>query len=430
VTRQIRTRLVILLCALAVTALTSESADWEPITLVLALGGVMTVADAPVVFTRRLRMSGGLMVQATAMALLGPAPAVAIGLASTGIESRLNRVSAARTCSNAIIVTVLGLVGGVLFEALGARFGLDRNDGAYGLLVLPVYALLLALNLLLIAGLHPDLAPSERRRVFVETGLPALPFELVSGLVATAVVLAWPQVGFVAIAGLFVALFLTVPLARTLGEAMRSDDRASEVARLSSDRERLMSEMLLAESRERARLAELLHDGPMQRLTAMRQDAAERRDDTAALDQTIAETRAIISAFHPATVREQSFETSLRAAVAPFPAARSITLTVTATAADETVLASTLLPVAQELVVNAVKHASPTAIDVAVTDADGRLTLEVNDDGVGIDTGRANRAVQAGHLGLAMVRRRVEAVGGTLEITTRPDGGTRSRVIL
>ena len=54
--------------------------------------------------------------------------------------------------------------------------------------------------------------------------------------------------------------------------------------------------------------------------------------------------------------------------------------------------------------------------------------LEVNDDGTGIDTSDAGRAVQSGHLGLAMVRRRVEDSGGRFEIETRPDGGTRSRI--
>ena len=56
--------------------------------------------------------------------------------------------------------------------------------------------------------------------------------------------------------------------------------------------------------------------------------------------------------------------------------------------------------------------------------------LEVDDDGVGIDDAASRRAVQAGHLGLAMVRRRVEDVGGSLEIATRVDGGTHSRVVL
>jgi signal transduction histidine kinase len=85
---------------------------------------------------------------------------------------------------------------------------------------------------------------------------------------------------------------------------------------------------------------------------------------------------------------------------------------------------------AQEFVVNAIKHAGPTAITVRGEADAGTLMIEVNDDGVGIDTEQAGRAVQAGHLGLAMVLRRVETVGGHLDIATRRDGGTRSRVVL
>ena len=88
------------------------------------------------------------------------------------------------------------------------------------------------------------------------------------------------------------------------------------------------------------------------------------------------------------------------------------------------------MPVARELVVNAVKHADPTRIDVTVREEAVWLVLEISDDGVGIDTVQADRAVQAGHVGLAMVRRRVEDAGGELEIATRPDGGTHSRVVL
>ena len=54
-----------------------------------------------------------------------------------------------------------------------------------------------------------------------------------------------------------------------------SDERAAEVARLASDRERLLSEVMDAERRERSRLAESLHDGPMQRFMVIRQDAAD-----------------------------------------------------------------------------------------------------------------------------------------------------------
>jgi signal transduction histidine kinase len=426
----VRGRLLALALLVVVAALSSERGDWEPVSLVLALFVVMVVADVPVFTSRRLRLSGGLMVQSTIMALLGAAPAVAAGLLATGVESRFNRVRRAAALANLLIVAALGLVGGVLFEALGTRFGVDREDSAYALLVLPIYAVLIALNLVLIAGLHPDLAGADRRRMFRDSGLPGLPFELVYAILASVAVLAWPRAGLAVAVGLLAVQLLTIPLARTLSEALRSDERASEVERLSSDRDRLLSEVLLAESRERARLAESLHDGPMQRLAALRQNVAEGRASAADLDQAMAETRSIISAFHPATVRELGFEAALRAAVAPFPAAGSIALTIEAGADDDDLAGTLLLPIAQELVVNAVKHASPSAIDVAVERIDGHLVLDVSDDGVGIDTVQAGRAVQAGHVGLAMVRRRVEDAGGSLEIATRNDGGTRSRVTL
>ena len=147
----------------------------------------------------------------------------------------------------------------------------------------------------------------------------------------------------------------------------------------------------------------------------------------AGLDAAIAETRAVISAFHPATVREIGFAAALRAAVSPFPAAQSIDLTIAHEVDDRYLAGTLLLPIAQELVVNAVKHASPSTIDVSVRIDDGQFMLEVSDDGVGIDTSDAGRAIQAGHLGLAMVRRRVEDTGGYL--TSRPAAtAARTRV--
>jgi two-component system NarL family sensor kinase len=258
-------------------------------------------------------------------------------------------------------------------------------------------------------------------------------------------VLLWIQGGVDAAVGLLAVLVIVIPLTRSLMGGLRSSDdlvepqsvsyaRAVEVSRLAADRERLLEEALSAEERERARLAEALHDGPMQRLIALRQDAAEPAATTtasmlAAIDDTIAKTRAVISSLHQATSRELGFEPSLRAAIAPFPASRSVELTVHSTVDDQT-LAVALLRIAQELTVNAKKHARPRRIDVRVTSEGDDIVLEVNDDGVGIDSSDAGRGVQAGHVGLAMVRRRVEDGGGEFEIETRPDGGTRSRVVL
>jgi signal transduction histidine kinase len=422
-------------------AFTSDQEDWEPVGLLLTLGIGTVVANAASVAAGSVRLSAGLMVQTTAMALLGPAPAVLIAIVSDVIDARVNRVSLASTMNNLLTFSLLGLVGGVLFELLRDWFDLGLEDTGYALLTLPVYLLLSALNLAMVTVLHPELPRGARVRVFWESGVPVFPLEFINGGLAATIVLAWGTAGLVVAAPLVMILAVMIPLSRTVANALTrtadllalravSDERAAEVARLASDRERLLTEVVAAESRERARLAESLHDGPMQRLMAVRQDAADERRDTAQLDEAIAETRAIISAFHPAAVRELGFEASLRSAVAPFPAARSIGLTIHVGPDDQALADTLLLRVAQELVVNAVKHAAPSRIDVLVHEEAGRLVLDINDDGIGIDTEQADRAVQAGHVGLAVVRRRVEDAGGEFSIATRPDGGTRSHVAL
>jgi signal transduction histidine kinase len=440
--RRAAPRCVVLICLLAAGVMTSRQSNWEPVSLVVALAAAMIVADVMSVSARRVRISVGLTVQVVSMALLGPAPAAAIGVTAAVADGLVNSVRPTAILNNMAIFGFLGVAGGILFDTLGPWSGLEPRDTGYAFLVVASYLLLAMMNFILVATTSPGLEGVELRRVLRESGLPPLPVELLNALMAAAVVLVWAHTGLAAAAALLLLLIITVPLVRVIGASLKtgddllelrhvSDERAAEVARLASDRDRLLSEVLEAEERERARLAESLHDGPMQRLVALRQDAAEADDAMASgLATAIAETRALISAFHPATVREMGFEASLRAAVFPFPAARAIDLTI-ANEVDDSFLAGThLLPVAQELVVNAVKHASPSTIDVSVRADGGRVVLQVSDDGVGIDTSDAGRAVRAGHLGLAMVRRRVEDAGGLFDIETRVDGGTRSRATL
>jgi signal transduction histidine kinase len=429
---------LLLAAVLVVAALTSEASAWQPVSLVVALTVVMVLADVAVVWSRRLRVSAGLLVQTTIMALLGPAPAVAISVGSIlVIDALIFRVEPIRTIRNLAIVSVLGLAGGLMFEVLRDVLGISTEDPVYALLVLPVYLVLSFANLVMAVVGHPYIPREDWARTIRESGLPALPRELINAVLAGTAVLLWTQGGVDAAVGLLAVLVVVIPLTRSAVDGLRSiddlDARAAEVARLAADRERLLAEVLDAEERERARLAESLHDGPMQRLVALRQDAAEpgaTASMVSGIDAAIAETRALISAFHPVMVRELGFEASLQAAIAPFPASQAVVLTVDSAVDDRFLAGTLLLPVAQELVVNAVKHASPSRVSLSVRADDGRAVLEVNDDGVGIDTSDAAGAVQAGHLGLAMVRRRVEDAGGVLDIETRPDGGTRSRVTL
>ena len=214
-------RTVVFASVLLLAALTSAGADWQPVSLIVALAALMIAADALPVPARLIRLSPGLMIQVAAMALLGPAPAVTIGVISTLVESRVNRVPARLAFNNVFVFAALGLVGGLTFEFLRARLGLDRNDTAYAFLVMPVYCALAMFNLALVVVNHPRIELRDRLRIFRDTGLPSLPLELLSGVMAGAAVLVWGQAGLVAAAALLGLLVITIPLVRAVGDALR-----------------------------------------------------------------------------------------------------------------------------------------------------------------------------------------------------------------
>jgi signal transduction histidine kinase len=84
-----------------------------------------------------------------------------------------------------------------------------------------------------------------------------------------------------------------------------------------------------------------------------------------------------------------------------------------------------LFRVAQEALNNIVKHAGATRVDVSIDVAGDDLLLVVGDDGRGIKPEQAALGWQA-H-GLAGMRHRLFALGGTLEVAPAKDGGTEVR---
>jgi hypothetical protein len=115
-----QTRLIVLaallVSVLAIAALTSDLADWQPVSLVLALTAVMIGSELASTWARKVRMSAGLMVQTPIVALLGPAPAALAGALSMGIDGRV-KVPAEGTLLNMVVFALIGLVGGLLCRA-------------------------------------------------------------------------------------------------------------------------------------------------------------------------------------------------------------------------------------------------------------------------------------------------------------------------
>lgn len=82
-----------------------------------------------------------------------------------------------------------------------------------------------------------------------------------------------------------------------------------------------------------------------------------------------------------------------------------------------------LLRIVQEALTNVRKHASATRAIVSITRQDRALMIGIEDDGVGFDPEALGRA-EVPRFGLATMRERAEAIGGTLSIAAVPGAGT------
>jgi signal transduction histidine kinase len=81
--------------------------------------------------------------------------------------------------------------------------------------------------------------------------------------------------------------------------------------------------------------------------------------------------------------------------------------------------------VIREALTNSAKHAGAAKVKVRVDRAPDALVVEVRDAGRGFSPSTARAARAGGHLGLAMMERRVAEAGGTLEVRSVPGSGTR-----
>jgi signal transduction histidine kinase len=86
-----------------------------------------------------------------------------------------------------------------------------------------------------------------------------------------------------------------------------------------------------------------------------------------------------------------------------------------------------LFRVVQEALGNAAKHGRAKHASVRLTRSNGRISLNVVDDGVGLATGSGGAV---GGLGLIMMRERATQLGGTFEFTSAPGAGTQITVTI
>jgi signal transduction histidine kinase/DNA-binding LacI/PurR family transcriptional regulator len=202
---------------------------------------------------------------------------------------------------------------------------------------------------------------------------------------------------------------------------------------------------------ERHRLAEELHDSIAQALFSMTLNTralqllvqrngadpdgrlvrglAELRE----LTQTaLAETRALILQMRPESLQEDGLVVTLRRHAATVAAREGLDfgfegpdnrLALDERAEEE------LFRVVQEALHNSVKHAGAQRIELRLrlpVDPAGTLVVEITDDGTGFDPDLA----RPGHLGLHIMRERVERIGGQLTVDSAPSRSTTIRAVV
>jgi signal transduction histidine kinase len=211
---------------------------------------------------------------------------------------------------------------------------------------------------------------------------------------------------------------LAVSNARLQGEVQ------ARVEELAASRRRILD----ARDEERRRLERRLHEGAEQRLGELavtlrhgrrsasdertRQQIARTEDQLA---RTLEELRRLAHGLHPRILSEHGLEAALVALASEFPVPVEIDVTGSQPPLRVGVVAYF---VCAEALANVAKHAAAARVTVAVVVGEGRVRVEVSDDGVG----GADPARGSGLRGLAD---RVETIGGTLQVESAPGHGTR-----
>jgi len=223
--------------------------------------------------------------------------------------------------------------------------------------------------------------------------------------------------------------------------------RAEEQLRESHEQLRALSTYLQSvREEERTRIAREVHDELGQALTSCKLDLSwiasklppelkplseKARALTAHIDSTIQTVRRISSELRPGVLDHLGLVAAIEWQANEFQNRTGIRCDVRARVREplpDQDLATTFFRIFQETLTNVIRHAGATHVWVLLREADRRITLEVKDNGRGIEPTEIFNNQSMGLLGM---RERAALLGGIFKIASIPRGkGTRVRVAI
>jgi signal transduction histidine kinase len=199
---------------------------------------------------------------------------------------------------------------------------------------------------------------------------------------------------------------------------------------------RLATKVIHAQDEERARIARELHDATAQTMAGvvLQLSAAERSctgSETATklhevrqtMTSALEDVRTLSHTIYPRVLEDLGLRAALHwlARRTRETSGLEVGVILRGSGTFPAPVASALYRVAQEALLNAVRHASATTVELRLDTDSWYATLEVEDDGIGFSAGDAE-ARRPG-MGIFSMRERVALVDGVLSIDSAPGRG-------
>ncbi len=232
-----------------------------------------------------------------------------------------------------------------------------------------------------------------------------------------------------------------VALGQQIGSTLDGGELTRRLRARTDDLTRLSSRMIEQHEAERRRISLELHDETAQVFSAVKLQLGLLReravgaqatglDRAAALvDEGMRSIRNVTETLRPTVLDDLGLVPALRSLAASFEGQCGIEVTLDAPdesppLSDEAELA--LFRALQEALSNVARHAGAQQVWVALATVGPAVSLEIRDNGYGageqVDLVRLERE---GHMGLAGMRERLGALGGSLQVGRAPEGGVR-----
>jgi signal transduction histidine kinase len=208
---------------------------------------------------------------------------------------------------------------------------------------------------------------------------------------------------------------------------------------IDEQRRRLLAHVVQAAEDERRRIANDIHDDPVQKMVVLKMrlellakanpDLPDLDDARDAVLGTIRSMRHMLFDLRPPILDEEGLGPAIRYFLDNAEIESDWSVEDDLVAEPSTQTRVILYRIAQEALTNARKHAHADEIRVKLQERDGGVWMEISDDGVGYAP-EGSLVAAPGHLGVAAMRERAEMAAGWCTLRGLPGAGTTLEVWL